>query len=335
MLPENINDNENIANDDEFLGDFRSRMNPDSIEEVIEEKQSVKKAKNKGRIIGTCVGVIIAAVLGWEFVSPRVGEPMNTEIPIIRRSTAPIKVRPSDPGGMDVPNRDKQVYSRIGDIEDEPVVEHLLPTPEQPVEPPKSELASAQEEAPMPIAKPIDSKGRVIEAKKAEEILGIPSVKEEVEKKVEVKEVLPTPKPLPVVKEMPAKQEIPIAKQKPVVPQKVMEAVKKEAPVKVKVEAVKNVEKNSSNDVMKKGVWQIQLVSVKGEKAAQNAYKMAMRKHGQILKNVPYEIAKADLGIKGVYYRLKVGAFKNRNGADELCKRLKQFGQSCFVTQKK
>jgi cell division septation protein DedD len=66
--------------------------------------------------------------------------------PLIRADTAPTKARPEEPGGLDVPHRDKLVYETLsGDGEDEPV-ERLLPPPEEPVakpEPPEEVVAVA------------------------------------------------------------------------------------------------------------------------------------------------------------------------------------------------
>ena len=53
--------------------------------------------------------------------------------PIIKAGPAPYKVRPDRPGGMQVLNRDKQVYSQIDGSPKPPVVERLLPAAETPM----------------------------------------------------------------------------------------------------------------------------------------------------------------------------------------------------------
>ncbi len=55
--------------------------------------------------------------------------------PIIKAGRAPYKVRPDRPGGMQVLNRDKRVYSQIEGGEKPPVVERLLPPAEKPIAP--------------------------------------------------------------------------------------------------------------------------------------------------------------------------------------------------------
>ena len=61
------------------------------------------------------------------------------EVPIIEASVGPIKVRPENPGGLEVPNRDKLVYDRMQKNHDkdnhkEKGFERLMPSPEQPIE---------------------------------------------------------------------------------------------------------------------------------------------------------------------------------------------------------
>ena len=60
------------------------------------------------------------------------------EPPIVRAQKGPIKVRPEEPGGMTVPDRDKEVFTRL-ETGNKPVnVERLLPPPDNPVEHPSA-----------------------------------------------------------------------------------------------------------------------------------------------------------------------------------------------------
>ncbi len=68
--------------------------------------------------------------------------------PIIKAGPAPYKVRPERPGGMQVPDRDKQVYSRIDGAPRAPVVERLLPPAETPIAPTAAPTAMAPTAAP-------------------------------------------------------------------------------------------------------------------------------------------------------------------------------------------
>ena len=57
----------------------------------------------------------------------------GTTPPIIKAGPAPYKVRPDRPGGMQVLNRDKQIYSQFDSNPKPPVVERLLPPAETPM----------------------------------------------------------------------------------------------------------------------------------------------------------------------------------------------------------
>ena len=46
------------------------------------------------------------------------------DVPLIRADERPTKVKPENPGGMEVPDRDKLIYTQK-----RPTVEHLLPPP--------------------------------------------------------------------------------------------------------------------------------------------------------------------------------------------------------------
>lgn len=69
------------------------------------------------------------------------------EPPIIRAQEGPIKVRPEEPGGMAVPDQDKEVFTRLETGKRPANVERLLPPPDNPMERPAPEAASETAEA--------------------------------------------------------------------------------------------------------------------------------------------------------------------------------------------
>ncbi|MEK7245999.1 MAG: hypothetical protein AAB223_08265, partial [Pseudomonadota bacterium] len=54
-------------------------------------------------------------------------------VPVVRADPTPFKARPRDPGGMEIPDRDKLVYERLPGGGAEERVERLLPPAEAPV----------------------------------------------------------------------------------------------------------------------------------------------------------------------------------------------------------
>jgi len=65
------------------------------------------------------------------------------DVPLIRADERPTKVKPENPGGMEVPDRDKLIYTQK-----RAAVEHLLPPPEKPMARPGASAAAATGGAP-------------------------------------------------------------------------------------------------------------------------------------------------------------------------------------------
>ena len=53
--------------------------------------------------------------------------------PLVRADPRPLKTKPDNPGGAEIPFQDSTVYDRLNQNGQKPVVEHLLPGPEAPV----------------------------------------------------------------------------------------------------------------------------------------------------------------------------------------------------------
>lgn len=89
-----------------------------------------------------------AAALVWTGDRAREGE-----VPIIVADAGPFRVRPADPGGLQVPNQDQLVYQRMaggGDPAPGRRIEVLLPPPEAPLPVPRPEPPAAQAPAAAP-----------------------------------------------------------------------------------------------------------------------------------------------------------------------------------------
>jgi cell division septation protein DedD len=66
---------------------------------------------------------------------------------------------------------------------------------------------------------------------------------------------------------------------------------------------------------------------------AQSAYAAAQQRYPSVLSSLTAQIQEADLGAKGIFYRVRVGPWENRDDAIEVCEALKAEGGNCFVTQ--
>jgi tetratricopeptide (TPR) repeat protein len=78
--------------------------------------------------------------------------------------------------------------------------------------------------------------------------------------------------------------------------------------------------------------WAVQVSSQRDEQAAWNVWKKLQARHGKLLGNSEAVVVRADLGTKGVFYRLRINALPGQQDAAALCARLKRAGTSCFVT---
>jgi hypothetical protein len=77
----------------------------------------------------------------------------------------------------------------------------------------------------------------------------------------------------------------------------------------------------------------VQLSAQRSMDEAQSAYAAAQRQYASVLNSLTPQIQEADLGAKGIFYRVRVGPWENRDDAIKVCEALKAEGGNCFVTQ--
>ncbi len=77
--------------------------------------------------------------------------------------------------------------------------------------------------------------------------------------------------------------------------------------------------------------FRVQLGSFSSEEAAQKALKTLKNRLSYLTDTTRGNIEFADLGAKGIFYRLQLSPFKTRTDAEDLCAQLKENGQSCYV----
>jgi cell division septation protein DedD len=78
------------------------------------------------------------------------------------------------------------------------------------------------------------------------------------------------------------------------------------------------------------GGYSVQISSQRSEADAQAAFRSLQRKYPDLLGSYQPAIRRADLGDRGVYYRVQVGPFASEQ-ATELCSRLQTAGGQCVV----
>tara|TARA_R110002124_G_scaffold29755_1_gene103230 strand:+ start:547 stop:1374 length:828 start_codon:yes stop_codon:yes gene_type:complete len=200
--------------------------------------------------------------------------------PIIRADNSPTKEAPVNPGGMQIPHQDRDVYNRLsgsGEPEADDA-EHLLPKAEEPLAmdtPPATQP---------PITVPVAPQAASVE-----------------------------PAPVsPVISSAPTNLAAPVN-----VP-KVAETV---APA-----AIAPVASSTA------GGYVVQLAAFRDEPSARDAFRKLQGKYPS-LAALGADIQRADLGDKGIYYRLRAG-YLSKADAQTLCGELEGKGQACFVRTK-
>ncbi len=133
----------------------------------------------------------------------------------------------------------------------------------------------------------------------------------------------PAPAPSKMVAEAPRPATAPPARLMPAKPVekpavKAAPAVAKPMPATVKTVSTAN------------GVFVLQIGAYKSQGDAEAAWKAYRSKHAALLSGISSDVQKADLGDKGVWYRLRVGSFADKDAAAALCDRLKAEGGACF-----
>ncbi|MEC9347809.1 MAG: SPOR domain-containing protein [Pseudomonadota bacterium] len=223
-------------------------------------------------------------------------------VPIVRAPDGPDRVKPDDPGGVAVPDQDKTVYETFESRAGQPAerIERLLPPPEAPLPEPKAE----PEPDPEQVAEPEPDA-------EAPKVIDVPTRPETV-----------APSPVAAPKAEPA----PVAKPEPApAPKPEPTPVARPAPEPEPKPAAKTAAK---------GEWQVQLAAFRDSPSAEEAWENARKKAGDLLKGMQHEVVRADLGDKGIYFRLRAGDFPSRDAANAFCIQVQAKGLGCLAARR-
>jgi len=83
----------------------------------------------------------------------------------------------------------------------------------------------------------------------------------------------------------------------------------------------------------KAGGTRLQLGSVRSEEAARQEWERIKRKNPDILGSLSATPIRADLGDKGIYYRIETAPVADPAAADRLCNQLKQRDIGCIIAR--
>lgn len=335
------------------------------IEDYAEEYVIMEKTARKGRSIKnfvTALTVVLVAVAFMAYIKNRdkfgVSPVSPQEIPVVEADKSPFKVAPADPGGMPIPNRDKKIYDAIetANRDNLPKVVKILPSPEEPVDIEK--IIAIDESTAPEVSLNIQDTMVVVDnqqpndlALDAEKLLNDKLPKEntttdDIAKIIEAEEVT-----APLVQN---DQDIIIpddivVKKRPLPQKDLMQVdvndtdiIVKRRPlsekdlIKIKVidpKDVKNINKKIDKRYRKLGDYRIQLGAFKTKEDAIRAFATIKRKNPDLIEGTESHVEKADLGEKGIFFRLQAGYFSNQQEARKVCAELRERKQGCFIVK--
>ncbi|MAK61816.1 MAG: hypothetical protein CMK09_12625 [Ponticaulis sp.] len=79
------------------------------------------------------------------------------------------------------------------------------------------------------------------------------------------------------------------------------------------------------------GDYLVQVMALRDLNATQRAWLQLSEAYSDLFSGAEMDIQRADLGAKGIFFRLRASAFSTREDADDFCSKLKGRGQSCMV----
>lgn len=274
------------------------------------------------------------------------------ELLVVEADRSPYRVAPTDPGGMQFPHQDKEVYNTLvtGDADAE-TVERLLPPPEAPVTDRPATITGKRETPttswinkrlhPDDAAKNLLQDGDrepVTEAKTAQETAAKAPVKEPIEETAVITHEYLPPKQavkpwLPVEPEKSEEKPAPMpSAPDPIVAQAEKFAAEKKTPiVKPVVKAVKKETPAPPPPPIGFGA-EVQLAALRSRAEAESLWQKLAITHGDVLGGKTHRILVAEIPGKGTYYRLRVSA-GTAAAAKALCTDLTGRGQPCMTTR--
>ncbi|MDD5586121.1 MAG: SPOR domain-containing protein [Alphaproteobacteria bacterium] len=262
-------------------------------------------------LLALLVGIAGGLIAYWQFGTDAGEAPV--EIPTIK-AEGPVKQRPEQPGGIEIPHQNETVFQRIDNTSTgkQPVVEHLLPPPEEP-KPVSAEASTtaASVPSPAPVSPVTPSPGA--NAVEPESLAGVAAASPQSTEKPET----PDASPLSSV-ETPSKP----AETKSPAP----------APKAVtKPKTTGNLPKEMFTGQPVKGFF-VQLGSFPSQETAKTQLAKLQKKYADTLGEVHLQLKRVDLGTKGVYFRIQGGPMQDAK-ARSVCATLWSQKAPCIVVR--
>lgn len=79
------------------------------------------------------------------------------------------------------------------------------------------------------------------------------------------------------------------------------------------------------------GRYVAQLAALQSEAGVDAAWRRYATRAPDLFARAHMDVERADLGQRGIYYRIRAGYFADRDNAARFCERIRQMGQDCIV----
>lgn len=251
------------------------------------------------------------------------------DLELVLPSAGPVKMRAENPGGMEVGNRDKQVFNLLdsGSIESEIEKEELCAS--------EDSATLCNKKLPKVTALAADPKEAKAMAKQEREkskntdialLIENYEVAEPKKAKAELKskETLDEAKEPTVAK---AAENVKEEVASNIVAPKGVKPIQPTKPVKLnKEKAEPKLELAPKKELFTGGAWGVQLASYRKLSGADKGAEIFLKKYPEILKPLTYVTEKIDIKDKGTFYRVQFIGLKDKQAAKEACSILKNKG---------
>jgi hypothetical protein len=281
---------------------------------------NLRKRRSLVPVVTAMAALVCFGAIVWYAYTWGTGQMASDELPVVRAEQMPEKVKPDQPGGLDVPHQGIGLLNDGAEGERTAKVERLLPLPEIPNPPPPLENTAGQS-AQLPPEEPMPEP-----VAEAPLMAGEPPADVAEPSQMATAEMA---KPLPKPDAAPAEDQDQIAE---LLNQAPMETANGDSGGG---EAAKEAASSPGRQVaaLTAGDVVVQLASVKSQAAASQEWARLQKAHPGLLGSLPLSLETAQ--VKGAtYYRVQTGPFPSRTAAADFCAQLKAQKQDCLVKQR-
>ncbi len=269
--------------------------------------------RRRGPLLFLGAIVVIAAFAGVVFLAYQQGMKQGAKSgpPLIQADRTPVKMAPEDPGGQKFPHRDKRIYDKISGAEAlDNGIERLLPRSEEPID-----IARVPNRVPEASKNHVETLPPALEIPSSVGSLVVGGQQRAASRSG-------SQKPVPM----------PAAKPRRLVPPSSTDVSKSKTVTASTVPA--RVVAPRTPKAAANGEYVIQIAAFRDVATANAEFASLRAKHSDLLAGMQPDLQRADLGDKGIYYRLRMGFFASKEKASQTCAQLKTRGQGCLVRKR-